>query len=102
MELVTPQNLTLLLGFLSFLGIIFTVYNYFRNPQIKTDQTTLGLENKFIDLQRQFNELKETHLRKLEGDLTLLTGVVNKLSESVVRLSTIIDERIPKSGSKKR
>lgn len=96
MPAINTSVLTLILATCNFLGILFAVYSYFRNPQIKTDQTTSSLEGNFKDLQRQVVELRETHLRAVENDLKLLTNAVNDLSKTVVRLSTIIDERIPK------
>jgi cob(I)alamin adenosyltransferase len=96
MPSITASNLTFILAFFSFIGIIFTVYSYFRNPQIKTDQVTIQLQNDLVDLERKFTELKETHLRSVEEDVKRLTFAVNELSKTVIKLSTIIDERIPK------
>lgn len=89
---------TVLLGGGNFIGMIFAVYLYFRNPQIKTEQITLGLDQKFENLQKQVTELRETHLKSVENDLKILTTSVNELSKTVVKLATIIDERIPRSN----
>lgn len=94
-ELAT--NVSLIIGGLNILGFIFGVYLYFRNPQIKVDQTIIKLQEDFTSLQRQILEIKETHLRAVEADIKTLTTAVNDLSKTVVRLSTIIDERIPKN-----
>lgn len=107
-QIVVP-DLTAILSVFGLGTVVFSVYLYFRNPQIKTDQTTLKLEDKIkalekdnsdlkTDIQKQFIEIKETHIRSIEGDIKTLTTAVNDLSKTVVRLSTIIDERIPKQN----
>lgn len=97
MQTITLTGLNFMLALIGIIGVIFSVYFYFRNPQIKTDQITLKLQNDFIGLQKQIVELKETHLRAMENDIKILTAAVNELSKTVVKLSTIIDERIPKN-----
>lgn len=94
-QIVVP-DLTLILVILSICGIVFSIYLYFRNPQIKTDQVTLKLRDDVTDLQRQILEVKENHLKSVENDIKILTAAVTDLSKTVVKLSTIIDERIPK------
>lgn len=97
MTQITVPDLTFILSILSICGIIFSVYLYFRNPQIKTDLATSKLGDDIKDLQRQITDVKETHLKSVENDIKTLTSAVNELSKTVVRLSTIIDERIPKA-----
>ena len=92
-SLITQSNVTFALGIVA---IVFTVYNYFRNPQIRTDAVIIKLQEDFGSLQKQLIEVKETHLRQVENDIKILTAAVNELSKTVVKLSTIIDERIPK------
>lgn len=94
---ISTTTLTFTIGIINILGIIFAVYLYFRNPQIKTDQVTIKLADDVLSLQKQIIEIKETHLRSVELDIKTLTSAVNELSKTVVKLSTIIDERIPKS-----
>lgn len=100
MESSLVSNITLLIAICSLVGIVFTVYFYFRNPQIATEKAAIQIEGKFSDLSRQFVELRETHLRKVEVDLANLSTVVNDLSKNVVRLTTIIEERVPKKRLK--
>jgi Tfp pilus assembly protein PilN len=96
---ITIPNLTLVLSIISICGAMFTVYLYFRNPQIKTDQDTIRLRDELTEIQRQIKEIKETHIRSVEADIKTLTTAVNELSKTVVKLSTIIDERIPRSAT---
>jgi len=85
-----------ILNVIYLLGIIFAIYIYFRSPQEKSNLTQAKLSDDIKDLQRQITDVKETHLKSMETDLKTLTNAVNELSKTVVRLSTIIDERIPK------
>jgi len=96
---ITQTTVTFLLGLIALISILFAVYHFFRNPQIKTDQTTLKLRDDIESLKKQIHEIKETHLRAVEGDVKLLTTAVNELSKTVIRLTTIIDERIPRGNS---
>ena len=96
MTSITASDLNLILAFCAFVSVLFGVYSYFRNPQIKTDGVIIKLQEDFNTMQKQVVELRETHLRAVENDLKLLTTAVNDLSKTVVKLSTIIDERIPK------
>ena len=95
---ITPQTITLILGMVSIIGVVFSIYLYFRNPQIKTDQITLKLREDIDGLQKSLSEVKETHLKNVEADIKGLTNSVNELSKTVIKLSTIIDERIPKGS----
>lgn len=80
------------------LGALFTAFNYFKNPQIKTDQTTIKMQGEIDDLKRSLMEVKETHIKNVESDIKALNTSINALSQTVVRLATIIDERIPKAN----
>lgn len=91
-----PLILTIVLGSINILSVVFAVYLYFRNPQIKTDQETLLIQEEIRNIKKEVFEVKETHLRAVEQDIKNLTTSVNELSKTVVKLATIIDERIPK------
>ncbi len=92
--ILTQSNIVFTLGLLA---IIFNVYKYLTNPQIKTNQVTISLRDDMTQLQKQVLEIKETHLRSVEMDIRTLTASVNELAKTVVKLSTIIDERIPRA-----
>ena len=96
MQSISATDFALIFAFCSFIGIIFTVYFYFRNPQISTDKILLQLQDNYANMQRQVTEIKETHLKAAENEIKTLTTAVNDLSRTVIKLSTIIDERIPK------
>jgi uncharacterized protein YoxC len=93
-SLLTPSNITFALGLL---GVLFTVYRSITGPQTASDKKTLRLEDRMSSLEKAVVEIKETHLKTVEADIKGLTSSVNDLAKTVVRLATIIDERIPRN-----
>lgn len=73
-------------------GIVITVYKAISSPQIKADK----LSERIDAIEKSVQEIKENHLKAVEQDIKNLTSSVNELSKTVVRLATIIDERIPR------
>lgn len=92
-DLINPSNITFTIGIFA---VIFSVYNSFRNPQIKADQDTVLLREDLDALADQVDEIKEKHLTSVEANIKELAQTIFDLSLTVTRLSTIIDERIPK------
>lgn len=103
------------------LGTIFTVYNYFRNPQEaiekkqalseqELDNTAQVLTQKLQwekeENERRFRELGEkitgamtlaqNHIHTVDVKVDTLNASVNTMAVKVAELSTIINERIPK------
>jgi hypothetical protein len=93
------QILTITISIANLIGLLFAIYLYFRNPQIKSDQTDIGFRGEIDGIKKQIQEIKETHLKTVEQDIKNLTISVNDLGKTVIRLATIIDERIPKSSN---
>jgi len=81
---------------ITFLGIIFIVYNYFRNPQIKSEKTDALLTQRFNMLESAFNNLRDNHIHTIDTKLDENSKLLNCLQNEVTKLATIIDERIPK------
>lgn len=95
--LLTPSNI---LFVLSLLGVLFTVYNYFRTPQIETDKRNAISAELLTEITRRLVALEAAFNLHTNNDQSSFTGINQHLSEvdkSIVRLTTIIDERIPKS-----
>jgi len=131
MELfLTPSNIMFGIGII---GTIFTVYNYFRNPQIKNEEEHIRTEEQIKDkasllsqkevenkagvLAEQFKWFMEANQQKfaemgtrLDNAFTLasnhthtvdvkvdkLVEVVTMMGNEITKLSTIIEERIPR------
>jgi hypothetical protein len=113
--------ISIIIGILGIGGMVFTVYNSFKKPQIQLEKeqalTEVEIDNNANLLRKQFdwdrdaNEKKFCELGKKIEDAFLLASnhthtvdtKVDKLIESVAqmglgmtKLSTIIEERIPK------
>lgn len=92
---ITSLNLTL--AIFAVFGVVFSIFSYFKNPQIQTDLATSKLAQDVEKLQQDMSkvqkdivDIRETHLRALELELKQLTVASAKLA-------TIIDERIPRA-----
>lgn len=93
-----PITTTGVLFIITIAGTVFGIYHYFKKPQDQSEKNDIKLEDRIKAVEKELYEVKQTHLLAMEKDLKSLTDSVNELSRTVVRLSTIIDERIPKSG----
>lgn len=95
---INSQTLTFILSIVAILGVIFNVYNSYRSPQIETDKETLTLRQDFFNLRSEVKEVKENYLKALQIEVKNLSDNVNELAKTVIKLSTIIDERLPKAS----
>ncbi len=77
-------------------GILFNIYVYFRNPQIKTEKELIQMKADINSQQKEINDIKQLKLKELKTELRHLNNNVNSLSGTVIQLTTIINERIPK------
>lgn len=121
-NLFTTSNIMFALGII---GILFSVYSYFRNPQEKLalDQalTKKDVESEAallaqeVKLKNEQNDKKVTELAaRLDGAMTLaqnhihtvdtkVDGVITQISlmsNEITMLRTIIEERMPRKSSK--
>lgn len=92
-EYLNPSNIVLLILIISNL---FTVFLYFRNPQENLEKKYISLDGKYKELEKEILDIKQTNIIAINKNVADLTSTVNKLEISVAKLSTIIDERIPK------
>ena len=105
--LLTPSNITFGLGII---GLIFTVYSYFKNPQIDGEKkdallaqqvqwTIEGNERRFKEMQENFNQLllqSNNHIHTVDVKVDKVVDSVSMMSNEITKLGTIIEERIPK------
>ena len=99
---LSASDLSYILGILGIGGITFSIYNSFRTPQIDSDKIAVKLREDIDSLKSVVDEIKEKHLTSVENDIKKLTETIQQLSITVVKLSTIIDERIPKVRNTKK
>lgn len=118
MEVFTPSNITFSLGII---GILFSVFIYFRNPQEELDKrealnqkdidgkATLiaqqlqwekeATEKRFAELSCRITEamtLAQNHIHTVDTKVDGLSKGMGTMSNEITRLATIIEERIPK------
>lgn len=116
--MITPGNVTFAIGTL---GVIFSVFLYFRNPQVKAEKNDALIEQKlkltreadeerlkliqesndrrFADMHDEIKAVLATsqnHIHTVDTKVDHLTVNVVKMGQEIVRLGTIIEERIPK------
>jgi hypothetical protein len=101
------QDMMFVLGIL---GVIFGIYQYFRNPQIAEDKKaallaqevktqTNSVDSRFEAMQENFKGLllqSNNHIHTLEVKIDEINKIIGDVRVNVATLSTIIDERIPK------
>ena len=106
-EFITPSNITFALGIIA---IVFAVYRYFRDPQVKSDKKDALIEQqmqwyqetsdrRFKDTHESFASLVATnqnHIHTVDVKVDALSVTVVKIGNDIVKLATIIEERIPK------
>lgn len=92
--------LSIITSSVSLLGVIFLVYHFFRNPDIKADkdigiiESECDLKHKRIDeilaeLKNGILLIKENHLKHIEKD-------IKKISDSQIRTETILENLLKK------
>jgi len=95
---------------LGIIGMIFTVFSYFKNPQIDQDKRDALLaqqvnwQNEATD--RRFKEMQESfqglllqsnnHIHTLDVKTDKLSEQVQQVSIQMAKLGIIIEERFPK------
>lgn len=103
-QILTTTNVSFVLALL---GVLFGVYHYFRNPQIKSDKIDALLQQSLQNLSAKFDEkfksldtqimrLETNHIHTLDVKLDKNAEAVNLLAIQVGKLETKIDERIPR------
>lgn len=126
---MSSQEIMLLVTFiLSMIGIIFSVYHFFKNPQIdidkkqalsdereknKAERTEFSVlktqfemvcknnDEKFIKIEKQIKEaftIANNHTNETDSKVTSLVAEVGSLRNEITRLTTTIEERIPKKN----
>lgn len=104
---VTTSGVTFILGVL---GVIFATYKYFKDPQneeekkaaLLAQQVNASMESvdrRFKEMQDNFKDLllqSNNHIHTVDTKVEALSLAMSSMSNSITKLSTIIEERIPK------
>lgn len=103
---LTPTNI--LFG-VTLLSVAFAIYSYFRDPQVRSEKedalmaqkfelTAQATNEKFALMQKNIDEalrLGLNHIHTVDTKVTGLQADFTSMAKELVRLSTVIDERIP-------
>lgn len=92
--------LQLIISALTLLGIIFAIYKFFRDPDIKSEknialmQDQCVLKHQYLDkdignIYKEISDIRKNHLDHIERD-------INQLKIDVTRILTILEERFKK------
>lgn len=95
---------------LGIIGTIFTIYHYFKNPQVDSEKKDALLaqqvqwnieatERRFTEIQSSIKDaflLAQNHTHTVDVKVDGISKEVKELSTAIVKLSTIIEERILK------
>jgi hypothetical protein len=83
-------NIQLFLSVITLLSIIFFIYKYFRDPDIKSDQEIQlikqNCESKHKNIDENIFGIKENHLKHLESDMS-------EVKINICKILTILEER---------
>lgn len=93
MNFTSPANIALVVLVAT---NVFQVYLYFRNPQVDMEKKYISLVDGLAAMQKEIKDIKETNIISINKNVTELSSTVKSLEISVAKLSTVIDERIPK------
>ena len=94
---------------LGILGVLFAVYRYFKDPQTQEEKkasllaqqvqyTIEANERRFSEMQNNIKDsfaLGQNHIHTVDTKVDALSLSVDKMGKDLVRLATIIEERIP-------
>jgi len=97
---ITGAQIGIILGAVSLLGTVFGVFFYFQKPQIAIEKRVKSLEDELNNTKSDIAEFKKLHFDANDGlqkEFKEMTIAMNNLDKTVVRLSTIIEERIPRA-----
>lgn len=94
------ETTSFILSGITLIGVIFAIYKYFREPDIKTDKEMellkqscqfkhSAIDSSILGINKSIAFIKENHLTNIEAS-------VKALEEGQIKLFTILEERLPK------
>lgn len=91
-----PFTTDTVLFFITVVSVLYALYERFRKPQDDQKIDGIKLQERLSEVEKDLLEVRKTHLVAMEKDVRDLNTTLQGLTNTVTKLSTIIDERIPK------
>lgn len=104
---MTIKIASLITSSLSFIGVIFIIYNHFRTPDINTDKevgllkqgcqlTHSSLNKEISNINKNMESLSRTFALFQQNEFKHIEDRMGTLERGQVVITTILDERLPK------
>lgn len=109
---MTAELLNYILAIIALISVLFTVWNKIKSPQMDSEKQDALLaqkvqwereanEKKFADFGRRLEDaflMASNHTNTVDTKVDKLVEIVTVMNSEIVKLSTIIEERIPKKN----
>lgn len=109
-ESISAGQIGLAVGVVSLVGVAFTVYKSWRNPQIEVDKKAELLEERAKwdreQTEKRFKEsdenakqayaLAQNHIHSVDVKVDNVAVGLGELKGEVIKIATILEERLPK------
>ena len=77
-------------------GVLFGIYSYFHEPDIKADKEDALINLRIQNINERLCKITENELPHIDQKLNNITDELKQVSLSLARLQTIIEERVPR------
>ncbi len=78
------------------MGGIFSVFLYFKNPQTASEKDQIRMWSYLEKLNADLVNLRDNHIHTIDAKLDGHAKLISNIEIALERLSTIIQERIPR------
>jgi len=69
-QMITQENISIIVQISTLVGLIFSMYLYFRRPQEKSETNDAVFDVKFTALEKMVINLRDNHLHTIEEKLS--------------------------------
>lgn len=88
-SLLDLQNIVLILGIM---GVLFGVHRYFRDPDVQAEKSDAILSYRLTTVEKQMSN----DIPHINAKIDLLRENVSLLRDEVIKIRTVIEERMPR------
>lgn len=77
-------------------GVAFAIYRSYRDPQNASERVDAVLKEQVCGLRSSLDKVTTNHLPHIDAKIDAIQAQIAEQDKSIVKLATIIDERIPR------